>query len=167
MKDNIEEVPGLVDIAVETDAEGIYLQRLVYNGLGMAVEHQSLHGRLTERESALIKATERAAQEKGIMFSASGAASPEVSLNASNEDQPWSACRRPSTLVYVTVSGNVLPCCFAPWITNHYEGVILGNLYKEPLEKIWWGKRYLDFRRNLQTKEPPEPCRKCGVKWSL
>jgi radical SAM protein with 4Fe4S-binding SPASM domain len=67
----------------------------------------------------------------------------------------------------VTVHGNVLPCCIAPWITNDYDGIILGNLYNQSLEEIWWGERYRIFRRDLQTAVPPEPCRGCGVKWSL
>ncbi len=167
LKDNIEEIPGLVPLGVRTAASGIYLQRLVYNGLGLATEEQSLHGHLQEREAELIRATEAGARAEGMEFSASGAAAPEVSLTPSREGQPWSACRRPWTLVYVTVHGNVLPCCIAPWITAHYDGIILGNLYREPLGDIWWGERYLTFRRELQTAAPPEPCRGCGVKWSL
>jgi radical SAM protein with 4Fe4S-binding SPASM domain len=81
--------------------------------------------------------------------------------------RPWSHCRRPWTLVYVTVHGNVLPCCIAPFITQHYAGIILGNLYRQSLEEVWWGGRYRDFRSALQTAEPPEPCRGCGVRWSL
>ena len=167
MKDNIADIPRLVPLAAGAGAFGIYLQRLVYNGRGLAVEEQSLHGRLGEREAGLIKAAEEAARREGLDFSASGAASPEVSLARSPDGRPWSACRRPWTLVYVTAGGNVLPCCFAPWITDHYEGIILGNLRTESLRDVWWGEKYLNFRRDLQTVEPPEPCRGCGVKWSL
>ena len=67
----------------------------------------------------------------------------------------------------MTVHGNVLPCCIAPWITQHYAGIILGNLFRQPLADIWWGERYLAFRGDIQTATPPEPCRGCGVKWSL
>jgi radical SAM protein with 4Fe4S-binding SPASM domain len=67
----------------------------------------------------------------------------------------------------VTVHGNVLPCCIAPWITEHYAGIILGNLLRQSLAEIWWGDRYLTFREDVQTATPPEPCRGCGVKWSL
>jgi radical SAM protein with 4Fe4S-binding SPASM domain len=167
LRDNIEEIPGLVPLAARTGAAGIYLQRLVYNGLGLATKEQSLYGRLQEREAALIGATARAAGGAGLAFSASGAAAPEISLTPSHEDRPWSQCRRPWQLVYVTVHGNVLPCCIAPWITEHYEGVVLGNLYRESLEELWWGDRYRDFRTAIQTDRPPEPCRGCGVKWSL
>jgi len=167
LKENIEEIAGLVPLAVRVGARGITLQRLVYNGLGLATKEQSLYGQLQEREGAVIRATEEAAGAAGIEFSASGATTPEISLTPSHGDRPWSACRRPWTLVYVTVHGNVLPCCIAPWITGHYESIILGNLYRESLEEIWWGPRYLDFRSAIQTDHPPEPCRGCGVKWSL
>ncbi len=167
LKDNIEEIGGLLPLAVRVGARGINLQRLVYNGLGLATEAQSLYGRLQEREAALIHATEEAARAAGIEFSASGATAPEISLSPSHADRPWSACRRPWTLVYVTVHGNVLPCCIAPWITGHYEGIILGNLFRQSLEEIWWGAPYLEFRAAIQTDRPPEPCRGCGVKWSL
>jgi len=167
LRDNIEEIAGLVPLASAVGAVAIHLQRLVYNGLGLATEEQSLHGRLEERQAALIHDTEAAARSAGVEFSASGATTPEVSLTPARAGQPWSACRRPWTLAYVTVGGNVLPCCIAPWITSHYEGIILGNLYRQSLRDVWWGERYLAFRRELQTAEPPEPCRGCGVKWSL
>ncbi len=167
LRDNIEEIPGLVDLGVRVGAAGVYLQRLVYNGLGLAIKEQSLHGHLQAREAELIRAAESAARAAGLDFSASGATAPEVSLAASREDRPWSACRRPWTLVYVTVHGNVLPCCIAPWITEDYDGLILGNLYRQTLEEIWWGRGYTEFRRAIGTDTPPEPCRGCGVKWSL
>jgi MoaA/NifB/PqqE/SkfB family radical SAM enzyme len=167
LRDNIEEIPGLIPLALRVGAPEIHLQRLVYNGLGLATEAQSLHGRLHERETALIDATAADARAAGVLFSASGATAPELSLTPARDGQPWSACRRPWTLAYVTVGGNVLPCCIAPWITGHYDGIVLGNLYREPLEAIWWGDRYRRFRRDLQTAAPPEPCRGCGVKWSL
>jgi len=167
LRENIEEIPGLVPLAVRAGATSIHLQRLVYNGLGLAVAEQSLHGRLTEREATLIRKTEDAARAADLAFSASGATAPEVSLAPTPHDRPWSACRRPWTLVYVTVHGNVLPCCIAPWITGHYDGIVLGNLFARSLEEIWWGDRYLGFRDAIQTDAPPEPCRGCGVRWSL
>jgi MoaA/NifB/PqqE/SkfB family radical SAM enzyme len=167
LRDNIDEIPGLVPLAQRVEAAGIHLQRLVYNGLGLATAEQSLFGRLRERETAVLHATETRAAEAGIAFDASGAATPEVSLTPTHADRPWSACRRPWGLVYVTVHGNVLPCCIAPFITQHYEGIILGNLYQQSLEAVWWGDRYLEFRSAIQTAEPPEPCRGCGVHWSL
>jgi MoaA/NifB/PqqE/SkfB family radical SAM enzyme len=167
LKDNIHEIAALVGLAVRVGAEGINLQRLVYNGLGLATEAQSLHGRLQAEQEAMLLATEAAAGAARIAFTASGATTPEVSLSTPDAERPWSACRRPWSLVYVTVHGNVLPCCIAPFITEHYDGIILGNLLRQPLEEIWWGGRYTGFRTDIQTDAPPEPCRGCGVRWSL
>ncbi len=167
LRENLHELPGLIPIASRVVASSVHLQRLVYNGLGMAVEEQSVYRRLHEEEEALIRATTNAAREGGIEFSASGATAPDVSLAGSDAERPWSACRRPWTLVYVTVHGNVLPCCIAPWIADPYEGIILGNLFQEPLEAIWSGERYQEFRRAIQTEAPPQPCKSCGVLWSL
>jgi len=167
LRDNIEEIPGLVPLATSVGASAIHLQRLVYNGLGLATVEQSLYGGLHAREVALLEATNVAARAAGVEFSASGATAPEVSLSPGDAARPWSACRRPWTLVYVTVHGNALPCCIAPWITEDYHGIVLGNLFEQPLADIWWGERYVGFRQAIQTDEPPEPCRGCGVKWSL
>jgi MoaA/NifB/PqqE/SkfB family radical SAM enzyme len=167
IKDNLEEIPGLVPLASRVGASGIYLQRLVYNGLGLATREQSLYARIGDWERELIRSTEAAAAQAGLDFSASGASAPEVSLTPSHDARPWSACRRPWTLAYVTVHGNVLPCCIAPWITGHYDGIVLGNLFHQSIEDVWWGSRYERFRRDIQTDTPPEPCVGCGVKWSL
>jgi MoaA/NifB/PqqE/SkfB family radical SAM enzyme len=167
LRDNIEEIPGLIPLARQTGAGSIHLQRLVYNGLGLATAEQSLFGRLRAREATLLREVEAAAQTAEIAFDASGAAPPEVSLTPTHADRPWSACRRPWSLVYVTVQGNVLPCCIAPFVTQHYDGIILGNLYRQTLEEVWWGPGYLEFRSGIQTEVPPEPCRGCGVHWSL
>jgi MoaA/NifB/PqqE/SkfB family radical SAM enzyme len=167
LRTNIEEIGGLVPLAREVGADGVNLQRLVYNGLGLATAAESLYGRLLEREAVLLRAAEAGAREAGLFFSASGAVAPEVSLAPSAADRPWSACRRPWALVYVTVHGNVLPCCISPWITKDYDGLILGNLFAQSLEEIWWGERYRRFRAAIQTEAPPEPCGGCGVRWSL
>jgi len=134
----------------------------------MAVEAQSLYGRLFADEANVIRETAAAAAAAGIVFSASGATTPEVSLTPHGAStKPWSHCRRPWMLVYVTVHGNVLPCCISPWVADPYEGIILGNLFEQRLEDIWWGRGYEAFRAALLTEAPPQPCRGCGVFWSL
>jgi MoaA/NifB/PqqE/SkfB family radical SAM enzyme len=168
MHDNLHELPGLVPIAARAGGAEIHLQRLVYNGLGLAVEAQSLYGRLSEAEARVIRETAAAAAAAGLVFSASGATTPEVSLTPHGAStKPWSHCRRPWMLVYVTVHGNVLPCCISPWVADPYEGSVLGNLYEQSLEEIWWGGGYAAFRQALLTEAPPQPCRGCWVFWSL
>ena len=167
LRENLRELPALVPIAFKVGASSLHLQRLVFNGMGMAVAEQSLFRRLQEEEEALIREATEAARAGGVEFSASGATAPEVSLAGRDGERPWSACRRPWSLVYVTVHGNVLPCCIAPWVADPYDRIVLGNLLQEPLEAIWSGERYREFRRAIQTWLPPQPCQGCGVEWSL
>ena len=93
-----------------------------------------------------------------MAFSASATA-PEVSLTPHGAStRPWSHCRRPWTLVYVTVHGNVLPCCISPFVADPYEGIVLGNFFEQSLEAIWSGDGYAAFRGALLTVSLPQPC---------
>ena len=168
MQDTLHELPGLVPIAVRAGAAGIHLQRLVYYGQGLAVKPQALFGRATAEHERVIRETAAAAASAGVEFSASGATTPDVSLTPHGAStRPWSYCRRPWTLVYVTVHGNVLPCCISPFVADPYDGIVLGNLFEQRLEAIWAGEGYAGFRGALLTESPPQPCRGCGVFWSL
>ena len=81
--------------------------------------------------------------------------------------RPWSRCRRPSSLIYITANGNVLPCCFSPFTTRDYQRLILGNAFEQPLAEIWNGAAYRRFRDDLLTDSPPDSCDRCGLCWSL
>ena len=59
-------------------------------------------------------------QQLGVMFSASGAVDPGESIRMQRTDNPWSLCRRPWSLMYITANGRVLPCCIAPFSMKGY-----------------------------------------------
>jgi radical SAM protein with 4Fe4S-binding SPASM domain len=146
----------------------VHVQRLVFYGQGLAQEAQSLFRALQDDEDAQLREAETLADGLGISFRASGAASPRKSLIApDNRQHPWARCRRPSSLMYITANGHVLPCCFSPFTTHDYPGLILGNAFRAPLVEIWNGAAYRSFRGALQSDTPPESCDRCGVRWSL
>src|SRR4030095_10699799 len=66
LQENIEEIPGLVPLAERGGADGLHLQRLVYNGLGLARADQSLYGRLEARQRELLQRTGDAASAARI-----------------------------------------------------------------------------------------------------
>jgi MoaA/NifB/PqqE/SkfB family radical SAM enzyme len=168
MHENLGELPELVRIAHQLDVNEVYVQRLVYNGLGMASREQSLYRAMQATEEQSLREAEVLAASLGITFRASGATTPRDSLLSPDGDKrPWSQCRRPTTLTYISANGNVLPCCFSPFTTNDYQGLILGNVMETPLSEIWGSASYNRFRAALQTDTPPEACRCCGVCWSL
>jgi radical SAM protein with 4Fe4S-binding SPASM domain len=165
---NLEELPAFVRLAGDLGVAEVYLQRLVFNGFGLATETNALHGRLSDREQTLLADAERLAGDLGLALRASGLTTALASLRSNGDRiRPWSGCQRPWTLAYVTANGNVLPCCISPWVARDYQALILGNAFREPLAAIWNGERYRRFRHQFESDTAPDPCRGCGLLWSL
>jgi MoaA/NifB/PqqE/SkfB family radical SAM enzyme len=170
MRENLHELPGLIDLASEHGVGEIYLQRLVYFEEGMAQSQQALFRRATREELALVRYCEQICQERGITFRAAGSATPSESIVRDFGERPWSGCQRPYTLTYITSSGNVLSCCFAPFghksAREYREERVLGNVFQESLAQIWQGERYEAFRRAFESDHPARHCAQCGTNWS-
>jgi len=165
---NVEELPAFVQLAVDLGVAEVYVQRLVFNGLGLATDANALHGRLREREQALLAEADALATRHGIAMRASGLTTPLASLHGGDDGtRHWAGCQRPWTLAYVTANGNVLPCCISPWVAKDYRGLILGNAFTERFEAIWDGERYQRFRTDFESDTPPDACRGCGRLWSI
>jgi MoaA/NifB/PqqE/SkfB family radical SAM enzyme len=163
-------VQKLVDLAAEAGVKEIYLQRLVYFEEGLAASKQALFRRSSPEELALVKQCEQRCRERGITFKATGSATPVESLISDFGERPWSGCSRPYTLTYITSSGNVLSCCFAPFghksAREYKEERVLGNIFEESIESIWHGERYEAFRRAFESDHPARHCSQCGLNWS-
>jgi MoaA/NifB/PqqE/SkfB family radical SAM enzyme len=170
MRENLPDLPELVDLAAEAGVKEIYLQRLVYFEEGLAASKQALFRRSTPEELAIVKHCEQRCRDLGITFRAAGSATPVESLIRDFGERPWSGCSRPYTLTYITSSGNVLSCCFAPFghksAREYREERVLGNIFEEPIESIWRGERYEAFRRAFESDHPARHCSQCGLNWS-
>jgi MoaA/NifB/PqqE/SkfB family radical SAM enzyme len=165
---NVEELPAFVEMAAALAVSEVYVQRLVFNGLGLATEANALHGRLREREAQLLAEAEALAARRGVCMRASGVSTPLASLQGrAEEERPWAGCQRPWTLAYVTANGHVLPCCISPWVARDYGALILGHVARERFADIWNGERYQRFRTDFESQTPPDPCRGCGSLWSI
>jgi radical SAM protein with 4Fe4S-binding SPASM domain len=169
--ENISELPEFVRLAASLEVDEVYLQRLVYfqddEGYGLARAEKTL----ADSNAAAVEFIQKSqdlASRLGIQFRASGRNSPLQSLKEnSNNQSPWTKCYRPTTLMYITANGNVLPCCISPFATSDYAFLILGNVFESSLAEIWSGAAYTNFRTQLQTATPPKSCQGCGVLWSL
>jgi radical SAM protein with 4Fe4S-binding SPASM domain len=136
--------------------------------VGLARPDQALYDRLDRAESALIDEAAAHAKSHGMTFSASGAASePGMSLSPQDRASPWSLCRRPWTVMYMTANGRALPCCIAPFAQRGYENYTLGDATQQTLREIWNGEAYQSFRDALLSERPPAACAGCGLRWSL
>jgi radical SAM protein with 4Fe4S-binding SPASM domain len=172
---NLAELPDLIRLAARTGIREVYVQRLVYfarhaeQQFGMARDELAIFGKDHGFEEAILETCSQLSAELGVEFRASGGRDPLNSLAAARpaDFAPWTECLRPWTTAYVTATGNCLPCCIAPFATQQYESLVLGNLFEQPFEQIWNGPKYQAYRTALQSQAPPESCQNCGVYWSL
>src|SRR5271167_246311 len=172
LRETVDQLPNFVRLAHEVGVTEVYLQRLVFfedpmseNSLARA--ESALFEHTTEREEALIHEAESIAKQLGVMFSASGAVDPGESIKMQRSDSPWSLCRRPWSLMYITANGRVLPCCIAPFSMKGYSRFTLGDATQSSLREIWNGPEYQRIRVGLLTSAPPPACANCGLRWSL
>ncbi len=75
---------------------------------------------------------------------------------------PWTKqqrmeCYWPRHMAYVTVEGDVTPCC------NYYDSreIKFGNVFQESGEAIWNNEAYREFRRRLMNGDLPDRCKTC------
>jgi radical SAM protein with 4Fe4S-binding SPASM domain len=171
MRETVEQLPDFVRVAAEAGVREVYLQRLVFfeeNAIGKARADQALYEQLSREEAGHIDRAAAIAASLGMIFSASGAASePGMSLKRSDGGCPWSLCRRPWTVMYITANGRALPCCIAPFSQRGYEHYTLGDATQQTLREIWQGAAYQEFRHALKSDKPPATCANCGLRWSL
>ena len=45
--------------------------------------------------------------------------------------------------------------------------LLVGNAFAQEFSAIWNGERYQQFRKDFETDVPPDPCRGCGLLWSI
>ena len=170
-RENINALPEFVRLTADIGVSQVYLQRLVYfnddDGYGLATSEKTLvasDGRIRQR----VEQGQDLAKRLGVQFNASGLTSPLESVQTDVRNRhSWKGCFRPTTLMYITANGNVLPCCISPFSTSDYASIILGNVFETPLQEIWLGSKYRAFRESHQTAIPPKSCRGCGNLWSL
>lgn len=169
LRETVDQLGDFVRLAHDMDVPEVYLQRLVYfpEGQGLARPDQALFAGGDDSEGNAIREAEELAKRLGIAFNASGMTDPATSLKPEDTAQPWSLCRRPWTLMYITAQGRALPCCIAPFSMRGYDSFTLGDATQQTLREIWNGAKYQDFRAALLSDTPAPACAGCGLRWSL
>jgi MoaA/NifB/PqqE/SkfB family radical SAM enzyme len=176
LRENLAELPGIVDLAANLGVDEVYVQRLVYWGEGLATHDQSIFsGGNGPAEAppafdadAILLEAERRALRHGLAFRGADARPPRAGLlERPLEREPWRACSRPLRLAYITAQGTALPCCIAPFTDAPYDSIRLGNYLQDGVDGVWHGAAYQRFREQLYSSQPPAACRNCGLAWSL
>ena len=168
LRDNLHELPDVIDLAARIGVDEVYLQRLVFWGDGLANADQSFYRDGWAEAEAIIAEAERRAERAGVTFRGADARPPRASLFERPPDrEPWRACSRPLRLAYITAQGTALPCCISPFTEAPFDSIRLGNYLEQGIVDVWNGEAYRRFREKLYSSEPPASCRNCGLAWSL
>jgi len=153
MKENFHEIEKIVRIAKELKADD-----LMYVSIVMSDSNGKLSlWQLEPKEiQPFADAAKKTAQELGIRV----LAWPTIELKRTEK----TGCAYPWLNPYITYNGDVLPCCYIPQMSNarlEPENV-MGNIFREPLQKIWNNEKYQEFRRKIKTSNAPKACLGCA-----
>jgi MoaA/NifB/PqqE/SkfB family radical SAM enzyme len=66
---------------------------------------------------------------------------------------------------FIFVTGEVIPCCSGNEANQRekQQATSLGNIFENPFDKIWWGEKYRQLRKNLRNGITPESCTNCSL----
>ena len=160
--DNLGEVVPMVDLAHRLGANSVYFQPLETllipdrkEELTRGVEFESLRRRLSA-------ARDRAAELK--LGTNAGVLVPHLESYFRKyepgipQEPPQRVCLLPWFSLYITVDGNVRPCCSF----GEGETFVLGNLFEESFSEIWNSEKYQRLRRQaLDRQLRYTVCRNC------
>jgi len=160
--DSIDEAAEVVDLAHELGANSIYYQPL--ETLLVAERKEELTRGVTFDllRSRLIEARDRAAKvgigsNAGILVENLDSYYRKYGRGVPDEP-PRRVCLLPWFSCYITVDGDVRPCCSF----GEGETLFFGNLFERSFEEIWNSEKYREFRRQSKERQLRyEVCRNC------
>jgi MoaA/NifB/PqqE/SkfB family radical SAM enzyme len=186
LKDNMHEIPTLIDLAHEIGIREIVLLSII-QVTSRAQDDQKV---FTCEEGLLYKSIMKKAEDKArkmkITLSVPAVSSQDVAVCSEN----------PLDNLYISVDGQVSPCVYLyPPVPSPFtrifcgteysiDNVSFGNIFNEPFEQIWERRDYREFRKAFQVRQnrwresyssllemhrpvdgplpqPPPPCRTC------
>jgi len=160
--DSIGEAAEVVDLAHELGADSIYYQPLETllvadrkEELTHGVTFELLRRRLSEARDRA--ASLRIGSNAGILLKNLESYYRKYQRGVPDEP-PGRVCLLPWFSCYITVDGNVRPCCSF----GEGETLYFGNLFEQRFEEIWNSEKYREFRRQSKERQLRyEVCRNC------
>jgi radical SAM protein with 4Fe4S-binding SPASM domain len=161
MRQNLEELPALVELAHERGVDTVFVQHLShdfqesslpaeYLPMRRFVEAQTLTNEDPQRVALYFDRARHTAQALGIHLRL-----PPVEKRqgkAGKCDWPWRGA-------YVSYDGQAMPCC----MVSTPDRMNFGNMATAGAARVWNNESYRAFRARLQSDSPPEICRSCAI----
>jgi radical SAM protein with 4Fe4S-binding SPASM domain len=166
MRANLEQLPALVRLAHRYRVHSLSIQHLAhdfseaslpvrYQAMRSFVDQETLAGEDPARVRRWFDEARAAARQTGVQLrlpNASPQPRPPLSRGRERCDWPWRGA-------YIAYSGEAMPCCMVA--TPDRKN--FGSMTREGVEAIWNNDAYGQFRRQLDSDEPPDVCRGCAV----
>ena len=166
MRQNLHELPDLVRLAAGWSMEGMFVQHLChdfgetdlparYRPMHDFIEEQTLLAEDLGHIEDIFGEARRVAEEHGLSLRL-----PRPRPRAYPENTPGSErCRWPWTGAYVSYQGDAMPCC----MVSTPDRINFGNMAESGVQTVWDNAAYEDFRRRLDSTDPPDICRSCAL----
>jgi MoaA/NifB/PqqE/SkfB family radical SAM enzyme len=155
LKDNIHEIPMLLDLAHKIGINEIVLLNIIQVTSWM----QDRHKIFTCEEGSLYKDAIKEAADKARKLKMS------LSLPAVFPQNVAVCSENPLNNLYISVDGEVSPCVFLnPPVTSPFMRIYcgteypafpvsFGNIFNEPFKQIWEKKEYQEFRNAFISRQ--------------
>lgn len=166
MRMNLDELPDLVRLAAGWSIDVVFVQHLChdfdeaslpdrYRAMHRFVEEQSLVGEDPRRVADRFAEARHLADELGVDLRL-----PNVVPREHPPDTPGrQRCDWPWRGAYFSFQGLAMPCC----MIGTPDRLNFGSAASQPVEQIWNSSALDQFRRRLDSPDPPPICRSCSV----
>lgn len=166
MRQNLHELPALVELAHEHHIDTIFVQHLChdfgesslpahYAPMRRFVQDQTLLEEDPQRIDRYFSQARAAAQQFGVdlrLPRTQPRGHPPGTPGPKRCDWPWKG-------PYISYQGLAMPCC----MVATPDRINFGSMAESDVRTIWHGETYESFRQQLASEEPPEVCRSCAV----
>lgn len=166
MRDNLHELPGLVQLASDEGIDAIFVQHLCHDfGESSLPEKYQPMRAFIDEQTLLHEDPERV----GFFFGEARAAAvrlnmtlrlPNVRPREHAAGTPGRArCDWPWRGAYISYDGKAMPCC----MVATPDRIHFGDMKNDSVAAVWNNDAYAAFRARLDSDTPPEICRSCAL----
>ncbi len=168
MRQNLHELPELVEMAYGWSAERMFVQHLShdfgeptlpeeYRPMRDYIAAQSLAHEDPTRIERYFGEARQVAESVGLELRLPRTTPkryPEGTAGRQRCDWPW-------TGAYISYEGYMMPCC----MVATPDRINFGKVTEHTLESVWNGPEYNAFRQQLDSDTPPDICSSCSLYW--
>lgn len=161
MRDNLHELPALVELAHAAGADSIFVQHLChdYGEAGLSQKYLPMRA-FVEAQTLLSEAPGRVERYFTLARERADALHVDLRLPRMHPAPARKGrCTWPWDGPYISYDGQAMPCC----MVGTPDRANLGDIGERGIESVWNGKAYTDFRAALASDRPPDVCRGCAV----